>query len=184
MQEQMQQIAARLRGLRDSMDVSDETLAREVDVPIETYRRYESGEADIPVGVLFRVAGRFKTELASLLTGVDPKLHHYCLVRRDEGVSVDRRTDYRYQSLAFNFAHKKAEPFLVTVEPAEADRPVPLNMHPGQEFDYCVEGSLEVTVDGHAVALGEGDSLFYDSSLPHGMRALGGRRARFLAVIL
>ena len=123
-------------------------------------------------------------EISSLLTGDAPRLAHYCLVRKNEGASVERRSDYRYQSLAFNFIHKKAEPFLVAVEPAPQGKPAPANIHPGQEFNYCLEGRLEVTVGEHALILNEGDSLFFDSSIPHGMKALGGKAARFLAVIL
>jgi transcriptional regulator with XRE-family HTH domain len=184
MQEEMKQIAERLKGLRDAFNTGAETLAKAVEIPIETYKQYEAGKADIPVGALYRIAGYFKVELSSILTGVDPKLHHYCLVRKDGGVSVDRRTDYRYQNLAFNFAHKKAEPFLVTVEPSDDKKTVPVNAHPGQEFDYCLEGAMEISINGHAVTLGEGDSVFFDSSLPHGMKALAGKRARFLAMIM
>jgi transcriptional regulator with XRE-family HTH domain len=184
MQEEMKQIAERLKGLRDAFNTGADTLSKAVGIPIETYRQYEAGKADIPVGALYRIAGYFKVELASILTGVDPKLHHYCLVRKGGGVSVDRRTDYKYQSLAFNFAHKKAEPFLVTVEPSDGGKPAPVNMHPGQEFDYCLEGAIEISIDGHTVTLGEDDSIFFDSSLPHGMKALAGKRARFLALIM
>ncbi len=180
----MKHIAKRLAGLRDTFGTSAEELAKIIDIPIDTYRLYEGGKVDIPVGVLFRIAGFFKVELASILTGEDPKLRSYCLVRKGEGVSVERRTDYKYQSLAFNFVHKKAEPFLVTVEPATGERQIPENSHPGQEFDYCIEGSLEIKIDRHTVTLDEGDSIFFDSSRPHGMKALGGKRARFLAIIM
>jgi transcriptional regulator with XRE-family HTH domain len=184
MQEEMKQIAKRLAGLRDTFDTSVEALAKSIDVPVDTYKQYESGKTDIPVGVLFRIAGHFGIELASILSGEDPKLKAFCLVRKGEGMSVERRTDYKYVSLAFNFVHKKAEPFLVTVEPANGDKPAPKNFHPGQEFDYCIEGSLEISVDSHTMVLTEGDSVFFDSSLPHGMKALGGKRARFIAVIM
>ena len=184
MQEEMKQIAKRLKGLRDAFNTSADTLAKAVEIPLETYKQYEAGMTDIPVGALYRIAGFFKVELTSILTGVDPKLHHYSLVRKGEGVSVDRRTDYKYQSLAFNFAHKKAEPFLVTVEPSDGKKSAPLNAHPGQEFDYCIEGAIEISIAGHTVTLGEGDSIFFDSSLPHGMKALAGKQARFLAIIL
>ena len=77
-------------------------------------------------------------------TGAEPRLHTYPLTRNGKGVSVERRKDYKYQSLAHNFIHKKAEPFLVTVEPEEAETPVSYNSHPGQEFDYVLAGTLKV----------------------------------------
>ncbi len=89
-----------------------------------------------------------------------------------------------YQSLANNFLHKKAEPFLVTVNPDSDEAPVPMNAHPGQEFNYMIEGTIKLIVDKHELVLNEGDSLFFDSGLQHGMKALNGKPAKFLAIIL
>ena len=182
MQEQIKQIAERIKGLREIFEVSQETLADELDVPIDAYRDYEGGREDIPVSILFKIAHRFHVEMSTLLTGEEPRLHTYALTRRDKGITVARREDYKYQSLAHNFIHKKAEFFIVTVEPDDA--PVHYNSHPGQEFDYVLEGKLKIVLDGHEVVLHEGDSLFYDSGIDHGMKALDGETARFLAVIL
>ena len=113
-----------------------------------------------------------------------PRLHTYALVRKGKGVSVERRKQYRYQSLAYNFIHKKAEPFLVTVEPALTGEPVSFNSHPGQEFNFVLDGTLKVIIDGHELVLEEGDSLFFDSSVNHGMQAMNNKPARFLAIIL
>jgi quercetin dioxygenase-like cupin family protein len=99
-------------------------------------------------------------------------------------VKVDRQKDYNYQSLAFNFIDKRMEPFLITVEPIPDFAPVPLNSHPGQEFEYLLEGTLKVVVGGHEVVLAPGDSIFFDSSHPHGVMAVGGAPAKFVAVIL
>lgn len=181
---QVEQIAERIRELREIAGISLESLAKGIRLSADTYRGYESGEVDIPIGVLYEVAGFFKIELTELLTGEAPRLHKYCLVRRDRGVEVERRSPYRYQSLAYNFIHKKAEPFMVTVEPGPADREVSLNSHPGQEFNFVLEGRLMLVIDGTELVLEEGDSIFFDSGAGHGMKALGGGRARFLAIIL
>lgn len=184
MHEKIKQVADRVRELREIFDVSPETLAREIHLDAEEYRGYESGIVDIPVGVLYQIASRFNVELSSLITGEEPKLHSYCLTRAGKGASVDRRRAYKYEELATNFIRKKAEPFLVTVEPSSEETYEPLNSHPGQEFDYVMEGSLRVKLDKHELILEAGDSLYFDSSVPHGMKALSGRPAKFLAVIL
>jgi quercetin dioxygenase-like cupin family protein len=183
MSDQLKEIAARLRDSRETAGLSAEEAAAEFGLPLETYAAYESGNSDIPVSVLYQAAGRFGVELTALLTGDEPKLHTYCLVRQGKGVAVQRRQEYGYQSLAYNFSHKKAEPFLVTVEP-QADEEVHLNSHPGQEFNYVLEGSLKIVLDGHELLLNAGDSLYFDSNVKHGMIALGGARAQFLAIIL
>jgi mannose-6-phosphate isomerase-like protein (cupin superfamily) len=70
------------------------------------------------------------------------------------------------------------------VEPRPEGEPVPVNAHPGQEFNYLLEGTLSVVIDDHRVVLSPGDSIYFDSRHSHGMKAVGGSRARFLAVIL
>jgi mannose-6-phosphate isomerase-like protein (cupin superfamily) len=184
MNEQIRQIADRIRGLRDIAELSLETCAQDLGIPVETYRRYESGETDIPASFLYQVAGKFHVELSSLLTGEEPRLRVYSVTRAGRGVQVDRRRDYNYQSLAFNFIDKKMEPFLITVHPRGEAEPVPMNVHPGQEFNYVLSGTLMVVVEGHEILLSEGDSIYFDARHGHGMKAVGSSPARFLAVIL
>ncbi|HEY9059788.1 MAG TPA: cupin domain-containing protein [Pseudobacteroides sp.] len=184
MSEQIKQIALRIRDLREISKVSVEDLAVQLKVPLETYKQYESGTCDIPVSFLYEIANRFKVDLTAILTGEDPKLHTYSLVRKDKGIEVNRRNEYKYQHLAYNFLHKKAEPFLVTVEPDSEDSTIQSNSHPGQEFNYCLQGTLKIVIDGHEIILNEGDSIFFDSSAKHGMKALNGKTAKFLAIIL
>lgn len=176
-------IAQRIAALREIAGVTPQTVADELQIPFATYQQYERGEADIPVSVLHRLAQRFNVELTALLTGEDPRLHGYCLVRRGKGVGVERRKEYAYQHLAFNFAQKTAEPFLVTVPP-RADEGLALNSHPGQEFNYVLSGTLVVVVGGHALELHPGDSVYFDSGQPHGMAALGSEPAEFLAIVM
>lgn len=183
MSDQIKQIATRIKDLREIAGISVEDLAREFGVTADTYREYESGTIDIPIGFLYEVAHRFKVELTAILTGEGPRLHTYCLVRKEKGVQVERRKPYKYQNLAYNFANKKAEPFLVTVEPGDDNAPIHLSSHPGQEFNYVLEGKLKIVVDGHELILNEGDSLYFDSSCSHGMKALEGTAAKFLAII-
>lgn len=184
MQEELKQIADRIRGLREIKGMEPDTIARELAISIAEYELYESGATDIPVGILYKLAHYYNVELASFLTGEEPRLHLYSLTRKGKGVSVERRRDYKYQSLAANFVHKKAEPFIVAVEPDPENAAVHYNSHPGQEFDYCLEGTLQVMLNSHSVVLNEGDSLFYDSGVAHGMKALNGKPARFLAIIM
>ncbi|OPZ89824.1 MAG: Cupin domain protein [Firmicutes bacterium ADurb.Bin419] len=183
MSEQIKQISRRIKELREISDVSPETLAKELNISIDTYLEYESGNIDIPVSFLYAVANKFNVELAAILTGEAPRLHTYSVVRKDKGISVDRRKEYKYQSLAYNFVNKKAEPFMVTVEP-DSNPEIHYNSHPGQEFNYVIEGTLKVIINGHEVILNEGDSLFFDSGANHGMKAMNDKTAKFLAIIL
>jgi len=184
MTDQIQLIAARIKELRGISGISAESFAAELKVEAELLRSYESGQTDIPVGFLIRVAHRFDMELSALLRGDQPKLHIYSVVRKGKGLSVDRRKQYTYENLAWNFVQKKVEPFIVTVIPYQEGRTPEFNAHPGQEFNFVVEGSLMVIVDGHEIVLNEGDSIYFDSGYQHAMMALNNEKARFLAIII
>ncbi|NMA95244.1 MAG: cupin domain-containing protein [Clostridiales bacterium] len=184
MSEQVKLIAMRLKDIREIAGESIESISKDLNISPKLYESYESGQVDIPVSFLLNAAHRFGIELSSLLTGDEPKLKVYSIVRRDKRLSVDRRKEYGYESLAYNFINKELEPFLVTVEYKGEDEEVSLNSHPGQEFNFVLEGTLKVFINGHELILNEGDSLYFDSSYDHGMVALNGQKARFLAVIL
>jgi quercetin dioxygenase-like cupin family protein len=183
MADEVREIAARVRVLREIEEISGETLARELGFDPGEYNRWEAGEADFPMGALVELAARFKVDLTELIRGEPSRLTTYTVTRGGSAPEVARRPMYTYWNLAYNFHRKKAEPFLVEASPDTESKPLSLNTHPGQEFDYVLEGRLLISVGGHETELGPGDSIYYDSSEPHGMKALGGERTRFLAFV-
>ncbi len=106
----------------------------------------------------------------------------YFLTRYGKGLSVERTKAYKYQSLAGGFKGKLADPFLVTVDPNDA--PITLNQHTGQEFDMVLKGRLLISLNGKDLILNEGDSIYFNAKQLHGMKALDGRQAQFIAVII
>ena len=183
MEEQIKQIADRLRGMREVLEISPDAAAATCAISKEQYLNFESGEVDIPVSILHRMSQKYNFDLTSLLTGEEPHMHSYTLTRKDKGIGVDRRKDYKYQALAGNFQNRKADPFLVAVDPKE-NASVGFNSHPGQEFNYMIEGKLKFFIGSKEMILEPGDSIYFDSGLPHGMLALENKPAKFLAIIL
>jgi transcriptional regulator with XRE-family HTH domain len=183
MEDQIKQIAERLKGLREVLEISAEEAAKTSAITMEQYIKYESGQYDIPVSILHRMAHKYNFEMTTLLSGDEPHMRSYSLTRSDKGIVIDRRQAYKYQSLAGNFLNRKAEPFLVVVEPKD-DACVSYNSHPGQEFNYMIEGSLKFFLGEKEMTLHPGDSIYFDSGLPHGMLAEDGKPAKFLAIIL
>ena len=178
------EIAGRIRVLREIEGISIETLTQELGFDSSEYMQWESGEKDFPIGNLVLIANRFSVDLTELVSGEPSRLRTYCITRAGNAPEVSRRPMYTYWNLAQNFHRKKGEPFLVDANPDTEMRELSLNTHPGQEFDYVLEGRLLISVGGHETELGPGDSIYYDSNEPHGMKALGGMRARFLAIII
>jgi mannose-6-phosphate isomerase-like protein (cupin superfamily)/DNA-binding XRE family transcriptional regulator len=183
MTEHIRPIVERIKGLREIAGLSPEVMAHELGIPSELYLEYESGTVDIPVSFLFEVAKTHKVELSAILSGDNPRLHVYCVVRKGKGMEVERRRQYHYENLAANFINKKAEPFMVTIDAESENAQMEFSTHHGHEFNYVLEGAMKIVVDGHEIALSEGDSIYYDSGYKHAMKALGGSKVKFLAIV-
>lgn len=183
MDEQIRQIAERLRGLREVLELTVDDLAAQCDISAEEYRLSESGEYDISVSMLQKIARQYNVALDALMFGEEPKMSSYFVTRAGKGVSIERTKAYKYQSLASGFINRDTDPFIVTVEPKD-DIPMHYNSHSGQEFNYVLEGRMLISIDGKEQILNEGDSIYFNSKLMHGMKALDGKKVRFLAVIM
>ena len=184
MNEQIQQIAERLAGLRDALEITPEEMAKVCNVSAEEYLKLETGTVDISVSILHQISQAYGVELTTLMFGDEPKMSTYFITRKGKGVTVERTKAYKYQSLAAGFAGRKADPFKVTVHPKPADEPMYLNSHPGQEYNIVLQGRLLLQINGKEFILEEGDSIYFNSELPHGMKAMDGEKVSFLAVIL
>ena len=180
----IQSIATRLRGLREVLELSEQEVADSCHLSVEEYKAMESGKTDFSVNVLQAISRRYGVSLDVLMFGEEPRMNSYFITRAGKGVSVERRKAYKYEALASGFRDRKIDPFIVTVEPTPADAPMHLNAHAGQEMNYVLEGRLLIGLNGKEIVLEEGDSLYFDSNLPHGMKALDGKTVRFLAIIM
>ena len=176
------EIAARLRGLRDAMDWSEDDLAAKTGITAALVRDYESGGIEIPVSFLTDVAHAAGVSLTELITGADAHLHNYAITPKGQGLSVRRRKDYDYWSLAARMDNRIMEPFLVRVPPKE-QKDLTFNSHNGQEFIYMLEGRLELWMSETAHILEPGDCIIFDSHIPHALRGLDGKDALFLDVL-
>jgi len=179
----IQAIAMRICDLREISGLTQAEVASASGVPLEDYIEYEKGVRDFSFSHLFNIAKALGVDISDLLTGESPKLRGYVVTRSGKGLAFDRRKAYHYQHLAYNFRDKKAEPFIVTVEYDGQTSGKTAHAHDGQEFDYLLEGRMMIELGGNKVFLEAGDSVYYDSSLPHAMYALDAD-ARFIAVVI
>lgn len=184
MNEQIRQIAERLAGLRDALEITPEEMAQVCKLTTEQYLQLESGTVDISVSVLHQISQAYGVELTTLMFGDEPKMSAYFITRKGKGIAVERTKAYKYQSLAAGFVGRKADPFQVTVHPKPDDEPLYLNTHPGQEYNLILNGRMLLQINGKDLILEEGDSIYFNSELPHGMKALDGEKVVFLAIIL
>lgn len=183
MEEEIKQIGERLKGLREVLDIPAEEVADLCGISVDTYLNVEEGEGELSISNLQKISKKYGIALDVILFGEEPHMSTYFLTRKGQGMSVERRKAYKYQSLASGFRGRRAEPFMVLVEPKSENTPLEKNSHDGQEFDMITEGSMELTIGKKTLILNEGDSIYFDANIPHGMRALGDKPVRFLAVI-
>ena len=185
-QQKMLEIAQRIREMREISGWSQAEMAEMVDVSAEAYCRYEAGQADFPFTFIHKCALVFGIGITDLLEGESAHLSSYTVTRKGHGQQTAREDGIEIRDLAPMFRRKIAEPYWVRYEydPALQDKPIHLAKHSGQEFDLILSGRLKVQVGKNVEYLSEGDSIYYNSSTPHGMIAVDGRDCLFLAVVL
>lgn len=184
MTDQLKQIAVRLQGLREVLELSEQEVADTCQLSLEEYRSLEAGTCDISVSTLQKISREYGISLDVLMFGEEPKMSSYFLTRSGTGISVERRQAYKYQALASGFRGRMVDPFIVNVEPKPKDTPVQFNSHKGQEFNMVLEGRMLLDINGKELILNTGDSLYFNSALPHGMLALDEKPVKFLAIIM
>ena len=198
MNAQIQEIATRIRSLREDLAIATADMAKVHEMTEAEYLLQESGAQDFTFTFLFNTASRLGVDMTDLLTGNSPTLSGFTVVRKGSGLSMQRRSGFSYRNLAHRFRHRTAEPFLVeapletTAEPFLVEAPhetdpgnrsIPQRGHGGQEFDYVLSGSLRFRIGDHETVLDAGDSIYYDATVPHGMAAEGAD-CTFLAVVI
>lgn len=187
MEVRLQEVAERIRTMREILDITAEEMAAALGMTEEEYLTREEGSFDFSFSFLVTVGEVLGVDLIELITGESPKLTSYSVVRKGKGLPIQRRRGFQYQHLGYRFKDKECEPFLVTAPftQEEPDGAIPLSRHPGQEFNYVLSGSLKLVFEGgHQEVLHPGDAVYYDSGHGHGMTATGGEDCTFLAVVL
>ncbi|MBE7006991.1 MAG: cupin domain-containing protein [Ruminococcaceae bacterium] len=183
---QLLDIAQRIRAMREISEYSTKEMAERIEIPESLYLQYERAEIDLPFTFIHKCAQVFDVELTDLLEGNSARLSSYTVTRRDRGLVTASEDGITIQDMASKFRHKLATPYWVTYEYSEQlqHEPIHTTTHAGQEFDLVIKGSMKVRVGDHVEVLHEGDSIFYNSSTPHGMIAVDGADCVFLAMIM
>ena len=183
---QVNEIASRIREMREVLGMTQEEMAVNTEVSLENYKAYELAEIDLPFSFIHKCALCFGIELNELLEGRSAKLSSYTLTRKGEGRDTAKEDGIEIENLAPMFRKKIAEPYYVHYEykPELQNKPINLATHSGQEFDYIMSGSLRIQIGDNIEVLREGDSIYYNSSTPHGMIAVNGEDCHFIAVVL
>ena len=180
------EVVSRIREMREIAGFTPEQMAEKTEVTVQQYLDYEAGKYDIPFTFIHKCALAFGIEITDLLEGDSARLSSYTVTRKGQGHETAREDGIQIQNLAPLFRQKLAEPYWVRYEYSaeQQHKPIHTTTHSGQEFDLVLSGRLKVQVGEHTEILDEGDSIYYNSSTPHGMIAVDGKDCLFLAVVM
>ncbi len=182
----IQEIALRIRELREITRFTPAEMAEKTGVSVEEYLKCENGEGDLNFAFIYRCALAFGVDVTDIIEGVSPTLTSYTLTRAGKGQRIDQAHGMEYYNMAASFLNRIAEPLYVhsTFSEEAQHRDIQLTTHTGQECDIVISGHLMVQVGNHKEVLGPGDSIYYDSSTPHGMIAVQDDDCYFYAIVL
>ncbi len=181
MEAQLKDVAARIKELRNIAGLSEAEMAAKTELSEEAYRILEQGETDFGFTFIYKCARIFGVEIKDLLEGRSPNLSLYTVTPKGEGMPLARKSGFFYYDLAPSFRDKIAEPFFVKVP---ADEEMHFSKHEGQEVDIVVSGRMQIQIQDRVEVLNPGDTIYYNSGEPHGIRALDGKDCEIYAIVL
>ena len=182
----LMEVAQRIREMREIFGMTESEMAQKTEVSVEEYCQYEAGKLDFPFTFIHKCSLAFGIGITDLLEGQSAHLSSYTVTRKGMGQETAKEDGIQIQNLAPLFRKKIAEPYWVRYEYSKElqDKPIHLTKHSGQEFDFVMQGRLKIQIGDNVEYLEAGDSIYYNSSTPHGMIAVDGEDCLFVAVVL
>ena len=182
----IKEMAARIRELREIQNLTTAQMAEKTGVSESEYIECENGNKDLNFAFIYRCAQTLNVDVTSLIEGHTPKLVNYVYTKAGKGQRIEKAHGMTYYNLASAFKNRIAEPLFVrsTYSEEKQNKEIEVTTHAGQELDIVIEGKLKVQVGEHSEILEAGDSIYYDSSTPHGMIAVDGKDCTFYAIVL
>jgi len=177
------QITKKIKKIRLESSMSQEKLADLSGLTKGYISKIEKSDTAPPLSTLSKIADALNVDI-TVLTAEElefPGDVSICIVRKGEGKKISSATleGYHYEALAHTKSGKNMEPFLLM--PAFDEKAI--FAHDGEEFMYILEGVHEFIYDNKKYTLNEGDSIYFDSRIPHTGRSIGKKRAKILAVM-
>ena len=182
-------VGEKIKALREDKSISIEELAQRSGLAIEQVERIENN-IDIPsLAPLIKIARVLGVRLGTFLDDATQNTPVVARAGRSEQIvrfsgncKTPQRSILEFSSLASNKLDRHMEPFLIDVHPLGcAD--INLSAHEGEEFIYVLKGQIEIMYGKEQYTLNVGDSIYYDSVIPHHVHAFGEQEAQILAVV-
>ena len=182
----IREVAARIRELREISGFTVEEMAQRTNLSVEEYVQCEMGNRNLSIAFLYRCTLSFGVDMGDLLEGRSPKLRSYDLTRKGEGQRIEEAHHMVGYNLAADFRNRIALPLYMEMKYRDGAEyeDIELTTHEGQECDIVIRGHMKIQIGSRTEILHPGDTIYYDSSTPHGMIAVDGEDCAFYAFVL
>ena len=183
-------IGAKIRGLRETKNLSIEEIAERSGLTVEQIESIETDQNLPSLGPLIKIARALGVRLGTFMDDNDdlgPIVTRAADREKDSSISfsndaTDAHKHMEYHPLAQQKAGRHMEPFVIDINPEDSPE-FQLSAHEGEEFIYVMQGEVEIVYGKETYKLGEGDSIFYDSIVKHHVHGAPGKSAKILAVV-
>lgn len=179
-------VGERVREVRENRGLSINDISQRTAIPVAILEEIEEGTVAPPLGTVIKLAKALEMKMGYFISGKEDR--PFTIVRADDRKVISRYDSkkgkhygYEFESLAPHKKDRHMEPFLVTLEPVDTDEE--RSTHDGQEFIYVLEGNMEVRLGKEIHILEPGDSIYYDSTVPHLVKCHGEKKTKILAVL-
>ncbi len=180
-------VGEKVKMLREQKGLSLKDLADLTGFSTALLSQMENHLVSPSLGTLIKLAKALEVKVGDFLGETEGE--PFAIVRKDERKTVSRfaskegvKYGYSYESLGFEKKNRHMEPFIVTLEPATV-KTSKTSVHDGEEFIFVLEGAMEVILGNHTDVLYPGDSIYYDSNIPHRVQCHQDRVTTILAVL-
>ena len=182
----IREVAERIRELREVSGFTVEEMAQRTNLSVEEYIQCEAGNRNLSIAFLYRCTLSFGVDMGDLLEGRSPKLRSYDLTRKGGGQRIEEAHHMIGYNLAADFRNRIALPLYMEIKYREGAEyeDIELVTHEGQECDIVISGHMKIQIGSRSEVLHPGDTIYYDSSTPHGMIAVNGEDCSFYAIVL
>lgn len=183
-----EEFASKIKSIRERQNMTIEELAEKSGVKLEVLQAMENGEVIPSLTPLTKMARALGVRLGTFLDdtpqigpvvtrGGETESALYFSGRED----VTNASNLEFHSLGAGKIDRNLDPFIIDIEYEKEEKE--LSSHEGEEFIYVLEGEIEVIYGKDSFVIGEGDSIFYDSVVPHHLHATGEKSSKILAVL-
>ena len=183
------QLGTKIQQIRENHEMSVEQLAEKSQCSRKVIESIESGDLIPSLTPLIRIARALGVRLGTFLDDA-PQIGPVMIKsgKSEHVIHFSGKEDHPdtsaldFYALASGKTDRHMEPFIIDVHPHETKK-YKLASHEGEEFIYVMGGEIEILYGQETYLLSDGDSIYYDSVVPHDLHAYGDKDAKILAVV-